>query len=583
MAGDGGGPGSIGPGVPTTLVEAAAALRSGELTSEALVDAVLHRADQLDGLLGVYLARFDDEARAAARQADAELARGQDRGPLHGIPMGVKDLLATREGPTTAQCLALDHGWQPGTADDAGAVSHLRRAGAVVTGKTTLMELACGVPDPSSPFPLPRNPWDPGTWPGGSSSGSGAGVAAGMFLAALGTETGGSIRMPAAFCGITGHKPTYGLVGRSRTVPLAYSLDHVGPLTRSAHDAALVLDAIAGPDAGDADAVGAAPGAGGFAAGLGGSLEGVRVGVDRSDLGPDADPAVAPALDAALAQLLALGADVVEVEVPLHPEGKAVSLAVFVAEAFACHRTLLLERWGDLGMGTRVYLALGALLASGDYVAAQRVRRLLGQRLRALLGQVDLVVSPTTTAGAPRFDDAGHVDLATLVDHVHTMYWASTGFPITAVPMGRTAAGLPLSLQIGGRPFDDRLVLRAADAYQRHTVWHLAAPPLVADLVAPGAPILCAAPAATPSEAPGPTPPERTPDEPAAPSSVRATEDVARAVVVSGLPAAPDDVAAITAAAKGLADGVELLHAALAGSDVWPATGFRPEIPSDST
>jgi aspartyl-tRNA(Asn)/glutamyl-tRNA(Gln) amidotransferase subunit A len=232
-----------------TLSEAARALRERKVSSVELVTAALARADALDELLGVYLHRLDDYALSRARQADGELAAGRDRGPLHGLPIGVKDILAMAEGPTTANSLILDPAW--GQHRDAVVVERLKEAGAVITGKVTTMEFAVGLHDQTKPHPRPRNPWDPERFPGGSSSGTAAGVASGMFLAGIGTDTGGSIRTPAAYCGVSGLMPTFGRVPSAGCVPLGYSLDRIGPLARSARDCGAFLVAIAGPDARD--------------------------------------------------------------------------------------------------------------------------------------------------------------------------------------------------------------------------------------------------------------------------------------------------------------------------------------------
>lgn len=227
---------------PGDLSTIAADLREGTVTSAALVEAALAGAEALDGQLGLFLARFDNAARTAAHERDEELAGGHDRGPLHGVPIVVKDIIATIEGPTTAQSRVLDAGWGAGI--DAAVVSRLRAAGAVILGKTTTMEFAIGYPDPAKGFPVPRNPWDPERWTGGSSSGTAAAVAAGVAPAGLGTDTGGSVRLPAAYCGITGFKATYGAVPKSGVVPLGYSVDHVGPMARSVEDCAALLDVL---------------------------------------------------------------------------------------------------------------------------------------------------------------------------------------------------------------------------------------------------------------------------------------------------------------------------------------------------
>ncbi|UBU17495.1 amidase [Nonomuraea gerenzanensis] len=476
---------------PLTLSDAATALRGGEVTSVALTEEALARADRLDGELGTYLARFDDSALRAAKQADQELAAGVDRGPLHGIPFGVKDIIAAAEGPTTAQSLVLDPAW--GAGRDAPVVARLRAAGAVITGKVTTMEFACGMVDPSKPFPVPRNPWEPGTWPGGSSSGTGNGVAAGMFLAGLGTDTAGSIRIPAAFCGVSGLMPTFGRVPKSGVAPLGYSLDHVGPLARSARDCAAVLEVIAGYHPSDPDCVdlpldlawqsGSSEGLpGGWGSG---SLEGLRVGVVREHHFPgDADPAVAPAFEAALATLTGLGATLTEVRLPYWHEMLTANLVTACAEALAYHRNDAATRWADYFAATRAMLARGALISGADYVQAQRVRRVAQDAVARLFDGVDVIVTPTASMGAPTYDsltDAeGRIDVEAMFAQVFTQYWDCVGNPVLVVPMGFTEAGLPLSLQLAGRPFEEATILRAGDAYQRLTDWHLRVPALAA-------------------------------------------------------------------------------------------------------
>jgi aspartyl-tRNA(Asn)/glutamyl-tRNA(Gln) amidotransferase subunit A len=237
---------------PPTIQAAAQQLRSGATTSVALVQRCFERADHLDAQLGTYLARFDEPALRAAQVADEELARGRDRGPLHGIPIGVKDVIAAKEGPTTGQSVTLPHDWWSG--EDATVVGRLRAAGAVITGKTTTLEFASGFPDLHGTAPIPRNPWNLNAWAGGSSSGSANGLAVGMFAGALGTDTGASIRMPAAFCGVTGLLPTYGLVPTSKLLYLAPSLDRIGPLAHTALDCRTMLRALCTPQPGESPA-----------------------------------------------------------------------------------------------------------------------------------------------------------------------------------------------------------------------------------------------------------------------------------------------------------------------------------------
>jgi aspartyl-tRNA(Asn)/glutamyl-tRNA(Gln) amidotransferase subunit A len=468
--------------VPLTIREAAGMLRGRQLSSVELTTGMLACADRLDARLGTYLVRFDEQALAAARAADAALAAGIDHGPLQGIPVAVKDILAASEGPTTAQSLVLDPAW--GAGRDAPIVSRLRAAGAVITGKVTTMEFACGMPDPAKPFPIPRNPWDTGTWPGGSSSGTGSGIAAGMFLAGIGTDTGGSIRCPAAYCGVSGLKATFGRVPKSGCTPIGYSLDHVGPLARSAWDCAAMLRVLAGHHPSDPES--AAVPVADYVRALGGDLRGVRVGVDRVHHFPDqADPALAGCFEAAVSALERLGASVVEVSLPYWDEMLVATMLTAYAEGLAYQMPDLRTRWEDFFAGTRLFAARGALVSGADYVQAQRVRRVAQRALQELYREVDLVVAPTAGTGALRYDD--HDELAsldTLLETMFTGYWNATGSPALSVPMGFTAEGLPLSLQIAGRPFEESLVLNAGDAYQGVTDWHLRVPPLVSEAAA---------------------------------------------------------------------------------------------------
>ncbi|ATY11674.1 amidase [Amycolatopsis sp. AA4] len=443
-----------------SIAEAAVALRAGRTTAVALAESAIAAADELDAALGFYLARFDGPARAAAARADAELAAGIDRGPLHGIPVAVKDLLAADEGETTAQSLVLDRAW--GLPGDGPAVARLRAAGAVLTGKTTTMEFGIGAPDRTKPFPLPRNPWRPTHYAGGSSSGSASAVAAGLVFGSLGTDTAGSIRYPAALCGVTGLKPTYGRVPKNGCVPLAPGFDHVGPLARSAEDCALLLTVLAGPDPGDPSS--ADRPVEDYRGGLTGSLSGLRIGVV-----PHEDRV----FEQAVAVLRDAGARTMPVELPYYAELKTVTKFGLAAEAFAWHRTNLQRRWSDYGASTRMAIAKGALVSAADYVQLQRVRRAGQRKLARLFTEVDLVVTPTATSGAP---EIAALSTSGMAETALTSYWNAVGNPALSVPMGFTGDGLPLGLQIAGRPFDEATVLAAGHAYQQRTSWHRQTP-----------------------------------------------------------------------------------------------------------
>jgi len=460
-----------------TITELAAALRDGTTTSVALTEATIRAADALDERLGVYIARYDDAALEAAATADRELAAGTDRGPLHGIPLGVKDIISMREGPTTAQSLVLPAEW--GDRRDAPVVQRLRDAGAVLTGKTTTMEFAIGAPDRSKPFPLPRNPWDTECWTGGSSSGTGGGIAAGLFAAGLGSDTGGSIRIPAAYCGVSGHKQTFGLVPKSGVVPLGFTYDHVGPLARSAEDCALLLDVLVGTA--DDDPTTVDVGAFGCTAGIHDGIAGLRIGVARSVTvdGGYCDPGTAVAFDAALAELAAAGAVVGDIAFPLWDELHDACFLGLYAEAFAWHRPHLARAWDDYGFDTRLGIAQGALVTGGDYVQLQRVREIGRRAMTALFAEVDLLVMPTTGRPAPRFGAPG-MDRDQRLRSLFTPPFNSLGLPALSVPMG-FVDGLPVGLQIVGPAFADPTVLRAGAAYQARTDWHRRVPAVAAD------------------------------------------------------------------------------------------------------
>jgi len=472
------GPNTDGVGSPLTITEAAAALRSGDVTAVELAERSIARADWVDEAVGIYLARFDEQMLEAAAETDAAFAAGSDPGPLAGIPLGVKDIITTREGETTAQSLVLDRSWGAG---DAVVVARLREAGALISGKLTTMEFAAGVPDPEKPFPICRNPWNLDHWSGGSSSGTGSGIAADVFPGGLGTDTGGSIRIPAIFCGVTGLMPTAGRVPKSGCVPLGYSLDHIGPLAHTARDCALMLEALAGYDASDATAIDVP--VSDYVGALTGDLTGLTIGVDLTSgtaQAPYVDPRLEPLLRDAIDVLAARGATLVEVTLPLYDEGISALWPINAGESGAYHRPDAQSRLGDYTFGLRAQLAAGMLYTASDYVQAQRVRRVVQKAIRdEVFTQVDLVLTPSAFQGALALSDLTD-ELGNWIRAVNTPFWDVTGHPAVCVPIGFTDQGLPLSMQLAGRPFDEASVLRAADAYQQDTSWHLAVPDLAA-------------------------------------------------------------------------------------------------------
>ncbi len=458
-----------------TITEGAAALRDGRLTSLQLIAAVQAHAAAVDPKLGAFTTQYVAQSLAAAETADRERAAGRDRGPLHGIPIGIKDIVAAREGPTSASSAVVDPNWWAG--QDAPVVARLRAAGAIIIGKTTTMEYALGEPDSDQALAQPRCAWDLGRWAGGSSSGSGSGVAAGLMLGAIGTDTGGSVRLPAAFNGITGHKPTFGLVPKSGVHVLGVSLDAVGPMARTARDCAVMLDVIAGYDASDASSARRPPGGIVAAIDRQGGLQGLRIGVDldavRNRVG--CDPATLRVFEAALRVFTTAGAIIIGSESPSWELCALCAAVVWQVDALSYHRELLRQRWSDFGRGIRAQFIEGMLVTPSDVKVADRVRRMIRDHMVSVLAGVDVVMSPTHgTAALPYELRSGSSVDAT----AFTSLWNLTGGPATSIPMGVTGEGLPLGLQIAGRPFDDARILAVADAFQQLTRHHQAIPPL---------------------------------------------------------------------------------------------------------
>lgn len=461
---------SIGP----TILEAATALRAGGVTSAQLTTDSLARADEFDERLGVFARRFNKEAMAAACTADEELGVGLDRGWLHGIPIGVKDLLAVAEGPTTAGSAAMPSDWWVGK--DAAVVRNLRANGAVIVGKTTTLEFAAGLPSDSESTPIPRNPWNTDCWSGGSSSGSASGVASGMFLGAVGTDTGASIRMPAAFCGISGFVPTFGLVPTEGTIHLSPTLDRVGPMARTASDCAALLSAMTGvqndSELGEATWID-------FVSNLLAwtDLKGKKIGIVGTNHFPEgSDAAAGDALTQAAADLKARGARITSVELPYYEQATAAGYLISMAEGFNEHSGRLKTNWSDYLASTRKTIVPGAMVTAADYLQAQKLRHAAQEEVGHLFDTVEFIISPTASVGAFTLAELAEVGLLELMKFVHTFYWNAIGNPVLSVPMGTTADGLPLGMQISGRPFNDAEVLAVGHLYQQQTNWHSKTP-----------------------------------------------------------------------------------------------------------
>jgi aspartyl-tRNA(Asn)/glutamyl-tRNA(Gln) amidotransferase subunit A len=465
-----------------TIAEAARQLRAGEVTSVALTEACLRRIEQIDGALKACVTVMADAALEQARAADLAFAAKRVKGPLHGVPLAIKDLYATKGVRTTAGSRVLED-WIPD--EDATAVEKLGAAGAIALCKTNTHEFAYGTLTPPT-----RNPWNIARAPGGSSGGTAAAVASGETLGGLGTDTGGSIRIPAGFCGLTGLKPTYGLVGRGGVIPLSGSFDHTGPIAWTVEDCALLLDAIAGYDPRDPDSVDVP--LLDFAAALGDRLtpedavRGARIGVPDRFFYDLIDDAVASALAAARQTYERLGATLVDVAMP---DGVDDLLAVYRAiqrpEAYTYHADMgwLAERADKYRPETLANIEAGANYSAADYVRAQQRRRAFTGGVREILRQVDVLLTPTLAIPAPlaeEYDSAFVVRGQALEGGSLrlTLPFNLTGQPALSIPCGFTADGLPIGAQLVAAHFNEPSLLRLGHAFQRVTDWHTRRPAL---------------------------------------------------------------------------------------------------------
>jgi aspartyl-tRNA(Asn)/glutamyl-tRNA(Gln) amidotransferase subunit A len=469
-----------------SATEASRAIAGGTLSPVALTEAYLDRIAALDGELHSYVLVLRDEALAAAREAEREIRAGRSRGALHGIPVGLKDIYQTRGIRTTAGSrVYLDHIPEA----DAESWARLRNAGAILLGKQETHEFAIGGPDVTLPFAPARNPWNTAHYPAGSSSGSAAAVGAHLCAAAMGSDTGGSIRGPAAYCGIVGLKPTYGRVSRRGVFPLSYTLDHCGPLTRTVEDCALMLQAIAGHDKEDpASADVPVPD---YAAALAKRLDGMTVGIVRhwherdavAGFGADSAPSAGyvAAFDAACRTLESLGARLVDLQLSPLLDYADANRVIMLSEAFALHEHDFRERPHLFGRHMFARIGLGAFLSAADYIEAVRQRRELCIESARALGQVDVIVSASATGPAPRIDAVG--TYSTFERASYTAPYNLTGLPALSVPIG-FENGLPLAFQIAGKPFDEGAVLRTGFAFEQAAGLHLRQPPIAASLPA---------------------------------------------------------------------------------------------------
>ena len=451
---------------------------SKELSPVEIIDAHLERIEATEGVLNSFITLLPEQAREAARRAEAQVQRGNYLGPLHGIPVGLKDLFNTAGVRTTSGSRIFDT-FVP--EQDCTVAARFQQAGAILLGKLNMHQFAYGPTGENPDYGHMHNPWDPELVSGGSSGGSGSAAAAGQCTITMGSDTGGSVRIPAALCGIVGLKPTYGRVSRHGLTPLSWSLDHPGPMVRTVEDAALTMNAIAGYDPGDvASARQDVPD---YTESLTGDVRGLRIGVPTEYFEAPLDPEVAKVVRDALEVLEGLGASVTPVSFPMFELSQAISGAILMSEAAAYHRDLLAKEGHNLYPPVRLRLEGGLFVSAADYLKAQQGRAIFDREVRKLLEQVDLLAGPTEPVTAPTLlapeVQAGEITVGTTAALTqYTRPYNITGSPAISVPCGFSASGLPIGLQLAGRAFDEATVLRAAHAYEQATQWRNRRPPI---------------------------------------------------------------------------------------------------------
>ncbi len=440
-----------------------------EVSPVEATEAYLERIDDLDFKFNAYLTVRHGEALQAAREAEQAILRGDYLGPMHGIPVAVKDQMWSKGIRSTGGSRILAD-FIPD--EDATAIANLKKAGAVLLGKTNLTEFAIGGPQY---FSTPRNPWNLDMFTGGSSSGSGAAIAASLCATSLGEDTGGSIRFPAAWCGVVGLRPSWGLVSRYGLMGGVWSMDTIGPISRTVEDAAITLQAIAGHDPKDFYTWNApVPD---YRRALDGDIRGVRVGLVREQTEDEAvDTEVREAVLRATSVLGELGASVEEVSIPLTRHARIISLASLMVEPASTHREWIKDRLQDYTFGNRVGLLTGSVMPAQAYYKAQKLRSLLRQQVLEALERYDVLVLPTIGKPAQDIENYNRTLLMRRT-YLLTFTFNLANAPAISIPCGFSSQGLPIGLQIGGRPSGDATVLKVAHAYERNTPWHTMRPP----------------------------------------------------------------------------------------------------------
>ena len=453
-------------------------VQSKEISPVEIIEAHLTRIDATEPVLNSFITLLADQARKAARQAEKDIQAGRYKGPLHGIPIALKDLYNTGGVRTTSGSRIFDT-FIP--AEDCTVAAKFHQAGAILLGKLNMHQFAYGPTGENPDYGHMHNPWNPDMVTGGSSGGSGSAAAAGQCTITTGSDTGGSIRIPAALCGIVGLKPTYGLVSRYGLSALSWSLDHPGPMTRTVEDTAITMNVIAGHD--PRDVASAKVDIPDYTSALTGDVKGLRIGIVKEYFEAPLDPQVRKAVMDAISLLESMGAEVKEVSYPMFNQSQAISSTVLMAEATAYHRDLLEKDGHQLYEPVRQRLEAGLFISAAEYLRAQQARSIFDQQGRRLLDEVDLLAGPTEPITAPEIlaskvmageQEVGVVGALTQ----YTRPYNINGFPAISVPCGFSDDGMPIGLQLAGRPFDELTVLRAAHAYEQANDWHTRRPPI---------------------------------------------------------------------------------------------------------
>jgi aspartyl-tRNA(Asn)/glutamyl-tRNA(Gln) amidotransferase subunit A len=451
-------------------------IQKREISPVEIVKAHLNRIESLEPILNSFITLLADQAMEAARQAEKEIQAGRYRGPLHGIPLGLKDLFYTRGIRTTSGSKIFDT-FIPNV--DATVVTKLKEAGTLLLGKLNMHPFAYGPTGENQEYGHMHNPWNPGLITGGSSGGSGSAAASGQCTLTMGSDTGGSVRIPAALCGLVGLKPTYGRVSRYGLTPLAWSQDHVGPMARSVEDCALAMNAIAGYDPNDPTSMDApVPD---YSRALTGEIRGLRIGVPKEYFEIPIDSRVKEQFWKAMGRLGELGAVISEVSWPMFHDSMAIASTIQMSEATAYHSDLIKAHGPRIYPPVRLRLEAGFFISAIDYIQAQRARALFYHQSLRLFEKVDLLAGPTVPVTAFKIGldkvkvgqaNVGAISLLTQ----YTRPFNLNGFPAITLPCGFSDDGLPIGLQLAGRPFEEERVLRLAHAYEASTDWHLRRP-----------------------------------------------------------------------------------------------------------